>query len=287
MKPGTIVVGTDGSPIGMAAVRWAAETAEYSRRPLDIVVAYHWEVPGRWYDSTHEVAAAADERAGAIAATAAAQARSVAPHIEVTSSLLPGDPAQVLLGVAGEAGMLVVGNRGRGGFSGLLLGSVSAHLAARARCPVTVVRGHTENRFDPVVVGINVMHPTERYLDLAFEQAAARRCPLHAVAAHPVLLPSSPIGTPPVMHEPQQVRDELHAELVRYTATWCGKYPDVPVEHAVVDGSPGAVLVERSRDAQLVVVGAQRRSEIAGVLLGSVGTHLMHHAACPVLVARG
>jgi nucleotide-binding universal stress UspA family protein len=287
MRPGTIVVGTDGSPSGMTAVRWAAETAEYSGRPLEVVVAYHWEVPGRWYGSTREVSVAADERAGAIAALAVAEARVVAPHIEVSTSLLPGDPAAALLGLAGEAGMVVVGSRGRGGFSGLLLGSVSTHVATHARSPVTVVRGRTENRFDPVVVGINVMHPTEGALDLAFEHASARRCPLHVVAAHPVALPSSPIGTPPVMYEPQLVRAELHAELVRHTTTWRGKYSDVPVEHTLVEGSPSTVLVDQSHHAQLVVIGARRHGELAGLLLGSAGLYLLHHATCPVLVASG
>jgi nucleotide-binding universal stress UspA family protein len=287
MRAGTIVVGTDGSPSGMTAVRWAAETAEQLGRPLEIVVAYHWEVPGRWYGSVREVTAAADERAGAIAGLAAAEAEAVAPHVEVGASLLLGDPAPVLLGLAGDADLLVVGNRGRGGFSGLLLGSVGVHVATHARCPVAVVRGHTQNRFDPVVLGADVAHSAERAIGLAFEQAAARHCPLRAVTAHAVPLPPSPIGIPPVTYEPQRVRDELHAELVRRTAGWCGKYPDVPVEQAVVDGSSGAVLVDESRRAQLIVVGTRAHGALSGWLLGSVGLYLLHHAACPVLIARG
>src|SRR5438045_6046396 len=112
MRSGTIVVGTDGSPNGMTAVRWAAETAEYTRRPLEVVVAYHWEVPGRWYGSVREVTAAADERAGAIAASAAVEAQKVAPHAEVSTALLLGDPAPVLLRLTDDASVLVVGNRG-------------------------------------------------------------------------------------------------------------------------------------------------------------------------------
>jgi nucleotide-binding universal stress UspA family protein len=287
MRSETIVVGTDGSPSGMAAVRWAAETAEYTGRPLEVVVAYHWEMPGRWYGSVDDVTAAADERAGTIAAAAAAQAQAIAPHTQVTTTLRLGDPAPVLLGLAGDASMLVLGNRGRGGFRGLLLGSVSVHVATHAHCPVAVVRGRTENRFDPVVVGVDVTHSTERAIALAFEQAAARRCPLHAITAHAVPLPPSPIGIPPMTYEPQAVRDELHAELVQRTAGWCGKYPDVPVEQAVVDGGPGAVLVDQSRRAQLVVVDTRGHGGLSGWLLGSTGLHLLHHAACPVLIARG
>src|SRR5690242_6120454 len=107
MGTGRIVVGTDGSPSGMTAVRWAAGNAECADMPLDVVVAYHWEVPGRWYGSARESTAAADERAGAIAAAAVAEAERVAPHVTVTTALLLGDPAPVLLHAAGDADLLV------------------------------------------------------------------------------------------------------------------------------------------------------------------------------------
>src|SRR3989442_13070974 len=57
MRPAKIVVGTDGSPSGTSAVRWAAGAAEREGRPLEIVVAYHWQVPGRWYGSVSDVMA--------------------------------------------------------------------------------------------------------------------------------------------------------------------------------------------------------------------------------------
>jgi nucleotide-binding universal stress UspA family protein len=287
MRSGTIVVGTDGSPSGTSAVRWAAGTAEFTGRPLEIAVAYHWQMPGRWYGNVDDLTAAADERAGAIAAAAATEAQQVAPHTRVMTTLRLGDPAPVLLGLAKDASMLVVGNRGHGGFSGLLLGSVGVHVATHAHCPVALVRGRAEDRFSPVVVGVDVAHSSERPISLAFEQAAARHCPLHAITAHAVPLPPSPIGIPPVTYEPQAVRDELYAELVRQTAGWCGKYPDVAVEEAVVDGGPGAVLVDQSRRAQLVVVGTRGHGGMSGWLLGSTGLHLLHHAFCPVLIARG
>ncbi len=177
MRPAKIVVGTDGSPSGTSAVRWAAGAAEREGRPLEIVVAYHWQVPGRWYGSVSDVMAAADERAGAIGTAATVEAQAAAPHVEVTTSLLLGDPAPVLLRAAGGASLLVVGNRGRGGFSGLLLGSVGVHVATHARCPVTVVRGRAENPFGPVVVGVDGSGTADVAVGLAFEQAAERDCP--------------------------------------------------------------------------------------------------------------
>ena len=286
MTPGEIVVGTDGSPHGTTAVRWAAGAAERGRRPLRVVVACHWQVPGRWYGTVGELTAAADERSGGIATDAVAVARAAAPHVEVDCSVLLGEPAPVLLKVAEEASLLVVGHRGRGGFGGLLLGSVGMQVATHAHCPVAVVRGRSENVFGPVVVGVDTMHPTDSAIGLAFEQAAERHCPLHAITAHAVPLPPTPIGIPPVTYEPERERDEQRRQLAQQLAGWCTKYPDVAAECEAVDGGPGAVLVDRSQGAQLVVVGTRTQSGLRGMLLGSVGLHLLHHAGCPVLIAR-
>ena len=285
MRPAKIVVGTDGSPSGTTAVRWAAGVAERGGRPLHVVVAYHWQVPGRWY-GIGSGPIAAEERAGAIAAAATAEARSAAPHVEVTNSLVLGDPAPVLLDAAEGASMLVVGNRGRGGFGGLLLGSVGVHVATHARCPVAVVRGRPENPFGPVVVGVDGSAPADAAVALAFEQAADRRCPVHAVRAQTVPLPPLRVGLPPITHEPTRVRNELRRQLVQQLAGWCAKYPDVAADCEVVTGSPGAVLVDESRRAQLVVLGIRGRGSRGGFLPGGVGPRVLHHAQCPVLIAR-
>jgi nucleotide-binding universal stress UspA family protein len=286
MSPGKIVVGTDGSVGATAAVRWAAGTAERGGKPLQVVVAYHWQTPGRWYGSPRDAAAAADERAGGIAAEAATVARAAGPHVELACSPVIGDPAPVLLKAAEDASMLVVGSRGRGGFGGLLLGSVGMQVAIRARGPVTVVRGRPDRLFGPVVVGVAPACAADDAIALAFEQAAERHCPLHAITAQTVPVSFSTLSIPPLMYDPDRERDELRAELRQQLAGWHAKYPDVTVDDEVVEGSAGAVLVDRSRDAQLVVVGTRTHGTLSGLLLGSVGMHLLHHAECPVLIVR-
>jgi nucleotide-binding universal stress UspA family protein len=67
---------------------------------------------------------------------------------------------------------------------------------------------------------------------------------------------------------------------------WRGKFPDVPVEHALRHGGAAAVLIEMSRDALLVVTGARGHGGFAGLRLGSVSQQVLHHATCPVLVVR-
>jgi nucleotide-binding universal stress UspA family protein len=60
----------------------------------------------------------------------------------------------------------------------------------------------------------------------------------------------------------------------------------VVVECEVVRGAAAAILAERSRHAQLLIVGARSHGGFDGLLLGSVSQHLLHHADCPVLIAR-
>jgi nucleotide-binding universal stress UspA family protein len=86
--------------------------------------------------------------------------------------------------------------------------------------------------------------------------------------------------------QPDSERDALRTELGQQLAGWRAKYPDVAADFEVVEGSPGGVLVDRSRAAQLVVVGTRTHDALSGLLLGSVGIHLLHHAECPVLIAR-
>jgi nucleotide-binding universal stress UspA family protein len=68
------------------------------------------------------------------------QVRSDHPTVTVETAVIQGPPARVLVDLSADADLLVIGSRGRGGFSGLLLGSVSQQCVHHAHCPVTVVR---------------------------------------------------------------------------------------------------------------------------------------------------
>jgi nucleotide-binding universal stress UspA family protein len=134
-----IVVGVDGSEGAKAALRWAAQLARTNGAGLDIVAA--WDFP-----SIYGVAAVPD---------------MMSPQTDIEKSLartidevfgddrpadlrlkvLEGSATDILLTVSKGALMLVVGNRGLGGFAGMLLGSVSARVAEHASCPVLVVHG--------------------------------------------------------------------------------------------------------------------------------------------------
>jgi nucleotide-binding universal stress UspA family protein len=99
--------------------------------------------------------------------------------------------------------------------------------------------------------------------------------------------PAWPVGSPPPeVYNAATARDALTSELEGVVATLAEKYPKVKAEVRVASGDPAQLLVEASRNARLVVIGSRGRGGFAGLLLGSVGLHLLHHAQCAVLIAR-
>ena len=140
----TIVVGVDGSAGGRAALEFAAREATLREARLRIICA--WEIPPAVYAGGF--APTLDEptlegfRAGAetIVHEAVATAKELQPTIECEGKAVQGQPAEVLLAEVADADLIVVGNRGHGGFASLLLGSVSHQVVHHASCPVAVVR---------------------------------------------------------------------------------------------------------------------------------------------------
>jgi nucleotide-binding universal stress UspA family protein len=257
-----IVVGVDGSAGSTAALRWAAAWAGQRDAEVRVLTAYHRQHPGQLFGAAPE-RPAVDEKATAVLHAAVTEARSIAPDTEVRGMALPGYAVPMLLHAAEGAALLVVGDRANRGMPGLPFGSVSSQVATHARCSVVVVRGRSGAEAGPVVVGVDDGPAAGRIMGRAFEEAALGGAPLVAVTA----------GSAP--------GDDVDGGL----DPWRRRYPSVTAEHEVVAGRPDRVLTQRSQQARLVVVGP-RRHGFEGVLLGAVGTRLLQHADCPVLIAR-
>jgi nucleotide-binding universal stress UspA family protein len=286
MNRARVVVGADGSAAGTAAVRWAATEARLRDTDLEVILAYRWQMPGRHFTTSGALQRAADEQARSIIEASVAHARSAAPGLAVHGTAVLGYPAEVLLKSARDAELLVVGSRGLGGFRGLLLGSVGAQVATHASCPVVVVRGRATTT-GPVVVGVDESASARVATALAFEETAVRRhAMLLAVTAYTAPLLPMTIGTPPLGYDQSELETVIRRSQAVELAEWREKYPDVVVDGEVVTGNPAEVLVAKSRHAQLVVVGTHSQGAVGALLLGSVGLRLLHHADCPVLVAR-
>jgi nucleotide-binding universal stress UspA family protein len=275
-----ILVGVDGSEPALGAVRWAAEEAGLRGAPLRLVHTFAGlsdpGLPGREFGFREGVL----KEAGGWLSRAA---ELVPPGTAVTTEVLDGHPARRLVEEAGDAQLAVVGNRGRGGLAGLLVGSVAAAVAGHATCPVVVVHGKDRPADGPVVVGVDGSPVSEDALAFAFDAAAARRVPLVAMHSYqpPVFYPDSV-----TVVDWKAVDTEEQEVLAERLAGWGERYPDVPVERVVVEGSPAAELVEQSEKAQLVVVGSHGHGSLAGLILGSVSRAVLHRAHCPVAVVR-
>jgi nucleotide-binding universal stress UspA family protein len=137
-----IIVGIDGSEPSANALRWAADEAR--RRDVGLHIVTCWSYPMiPW--GPYQPPISSEEFVQAARETAEAEVDKVLgadrEGLDVTMEVLEGAPSLRLLDFGRIAEMFVVGTRGRGGFAGLLLGSVSQHLTEHARCPVVVVPG--------------------------------------------------------------------------------------------------------------------------------------------------
>jgi nucleotide-binding universal stress UspA family protein len=286
---GPVVAGVDGSDRALQAVRWAAAEAARRRLPLRLVAAHTWPVGGFVGDPGLGVdprAVLRDAMLGHLAAAAAAAAE-VVPGLTVERADVEGDPAVVLAAESERAALVVLGDRGLGGFTGLLLGSVAVALCTRAACPVVVVRGVETDpavpRTEPVVVGVDGSPGSEAAVAYAVDAAVLRGVPLVAVHAWRDVLVDATMAPLVDWDAVEADEREVLAERLAGTRT---EHPDLVLRKLVVRDRPARALVDESRGAQLVVVGSRGRGEVRGLLLGSVSQQLLHHAHCPVVVVR-
>ncbi|MGN5733222.1 universal stress protein [Arthrobacter psychrochitiniphilus] len=136
-----IVVGVDGSPESILALKWADTLAPTLGASITAVIAWHLDsMYGPFVSSDWDPEYTAQQ----VIETALVQTFGDTPPEGLTSKIIRGQPAKVLLDLAESAQLLVVGSRGHGGFAGLLMGSVSSACAEHATCPVLVV--HTAKK---------------------------------------------------------------------------------------------------------------------------------------------
>ena len=280
-----IVAGTDGSEESLRAVDWAAREAALRGAPLRIVgtaellprMSPRAGASGSTYDTVTDVLDKDRDRA---LATAAELAAKTAAGVLIDTDELTGPTAQAVTEAGSGALMLVLGSRGTGAFTALLLGSVSRYAASHASTPVMVIRDEPPSPHGLIGVGVADTESCRDALTFALEEASLRHAGLHAI--HAWHTPQSDItraGPVPTESGAQAAADA--ASQLAGLLDECGaKYPDVKVTHEVVHGHPGRALVGLSARADLVVIG--RRAGEPGP--GSVRHALLNHAHGPVAV---
>lgn len=290
-----LIVGIDGSDSSLLAVDWAVDEAARHGLPLRLIHASLWERYERARPSFSTDRPAAKAMAQNIVATCTERARLRRPEVKVSGDVVPADPVSALLRAGPEAFALVTGVRGCGGVAGLLLGSVSLTVAARAMCPVVVVRGEERNlqgSFGRVVVGVGNSARGTDALWFAAREAEARNCALSAVRAwrSPVHEPAVPPAES-APGDPRLAADDAASAAAQASATLdealreiVREHPEVDVGRRVVEGPGHRVLLDASADADLIAVGALRRHGHFGLQLGRTAHALLHHSPCPVAV---
>lgn len=270
-----VVVGYDGSDGAKRAVLWAAHYA--SAAQLRLVVVHCWV----WPLFTHDlgpVTGVQDSGLRREAEKLADEGRDLAaeaePHLDVRRRLIVGLPAGNLTALSQQASLLVTGTRGLGGFAGLLVGSVSFHLASSASCPVVVVREARADH-DAVLVAVDGSPESERAVAVAADLAASLRTSVRLlhVQQHRRHAPSGPVSA--VGDEALERASALLSEHTGIAVT-----RDLVVARSV----PGLIL-EEARNAAVVVLGAKGTNTL-GVRLGSTVHAVLHHARGNVVVVR-
>jgi len=280
-----IVVGIDGSAASLTAVDLAIQEAVLRRRPLRLVHALFRPypqipvAPAPYWPSQGEL----QQQAERFLAEAYARAHAAARDLKIDGEVVSGAAAPVLLDAAHTAELVVVGDRGVGGFPGLRLGSVAGQLAAHAACPVLVAHGGGDSG-GPVLLGVDGSPASDPAVGFAFEEAALRGAPLLALHGWTGPVSTGPGDMLPLAYDMAVVEAEETRLLAEAVAGWREKYPDVEVRRLLVRRHARGALIDAAARAQLAVVGTRGHGGFIGLLLGSVSQAVLHHAASPVVV---
>jgi nucleotide-binding universal stress UspA family protein len=295
-----VVVGIDGSPGSRAALLQAYLAA--ARRGAHLVAVAAYSIELYWFGGAPLDVPDVDHIRDDTQRRAEAQLGEIRDEVDVSAVpgirdvhvdlvVASGPAAHVLVEEARGADLLVVGSRGRGAARSVLLGSVGLHCATHAACPVLVVHTDAVAAATPprVVVGVDGSDASRAALAAAIEEATSRRADVDVVVSVEVTDYWTDLGSV-VVPSLDQIRSELHRRT-EHLLTEAAEHrsPGEVMPHTrvvVAEGSAGAVLVQHSRTADLLVVGSRGHGAFRGLLLGSIALECAMHAACPVLVVH-
>ncbi|WP_104168998.1 universal stress protein [Arthrobacter sp. SX1312] len=273
VKP--VLVGYDGSDGSRRAVLWAAHHAAVSGLPLVVVHCWVWPFftqdlgpVGDIKDSGLQRAA---ERTSAEGLDLAKQAE---PDLEVSVRLITGFPSEVLTRLSADAALLVTGTRGLGGFAGLVIGSVSLHLAASSSCPIAVIREDQPGEGD-VLVAVDGSPESDRAVTEAAVLAATLHVPLRVLHVRPY-----------TRHARTRQPDPEHDPVIQQALNLLPADTDLTViEDSFAEPSVPGVIIHQAHRAVCVVLGAKGTNTL-GARLGSTVHAVLHHARGNVIVVR-
>lgn len=286
--PSSIVVGIDGSTSSHRALAWATRQATLEHRPLTVVHAAHLAAVDEAISAGTagpEARQVLDELAvtgRGLLSTTAQRVRHAHPEVEVHEVYARTDPRELLLECSTQAAMTVLGSRGRGPVTSLLLGSVSLAVSRHAHGPVVIVRGtDPDTAHGGLVVDVDGSADSLPAIEFAYRTAATRDLPLTAL--HTYWDAARRDSEEHTATEDQPGLDDVRALLSQSVAGMREKYPEVRDRLTLQHGFRDQQLLRASQTASLVVVGTRppRRLDL---LHASVAATVVELAHCDVAV---
>jgi nucleotide-binding universal stress UspA family protein len=272
-----VLVGVDASENSVRAADWAATLA--ASLGARLAVAHALDLPDVNPSAAAETTAHRERRHREGERILSRTTKRIAdrhPGLPVGVELSERDPAQALAVLAQDADLLVTGTRGHGGFTGMLLGSVSNKLAAHAPCPVVVIGVDVPFETRPEIVLGLAKDEDPAPIDFAFRLADLLGLSIQAVRAFE---PQIAYGGYYAQTEPA-VTEELEALLKPIRQ----QYPNVPVTIEPRQGVPVPSLAQAAHGARLLVVGSHRRRGPLSFGPGHIVHGLLSHSDTPVAV---
>jgi nucleotide-binding universal stress UspA family protein len=281
-QPAPVVAGVDGSAQSRTAAALAAWEATRENRTLRLVCGFDQPLTAGQVMLPPDVIREPMDSAATVLKDTAGILQRDHPGLRVETQVTVGNPATVLVDESRAAALVVVGSRGLGGFTGLLVGSVSTQVATHAHAPVMVARGAPPDDphappvpgAGPVVVGVDGSSRSAAAIEYALDEADDRHQPLIAVYAY---------------EAPQSTEEEAQRVAEEATTDAAARYTQVRVEHRVLDATNAAKAildVGEEVGASLLVVGSRGRHGFSGLLLGSVSQAVLGHARRTVAVVH-
>jgi nucleotide-binding universal stress UspA family protein len=273
-----VIVGYDGSADADRGLDWAIDFARPRKLPLEVFASSA--------DLTFLRDRSAEQADGVASAWLdQASGRLKESGLDWSTALTRGKVVPELIAASSDAAIVVVGARGHGVLGGMLLGSVSQHLARHAHCPVAVVRPPRSTTSDRILVGVDGSDPSLAALRFAFDHAELTHGTVVALNGRSIAAVNGPwdVDVAPAVAGEMESARQLLADAVDGLRA---EHPDVSVELQAVPVPEIRALADASVNASLVVVGTRGYGGFTGLLLGSVSAGVLHQAQCPVVVVR-
>lgn len=281
-----IIVGFDGSEPSALALRWGFQEAASLGWDVRVIQSWHEPVLAgpmfleTWTEPNallREVRETLDTDVAAVAADF--------PGVGHTTEISERRPAAALLGAVTPGDILVVGARGRGGFLGLKLGSVSTKVSRQAQVPVVVVKADHEPLGDgPVLVGVDGSDCSRAALRFAVDFASRHDRRLSVILAWSYLAPAGEHGI--AQFQPDYDDAKAAETLAAIVDDVAGSETGVEIDQLAVLDLPARAILDRTEGASLVVVGASGTGGAGLFELGSVSQQVLGHSEAPVAIIR-